>query len=165
MSVEKQMIGELFLTKNTNDIIAFTQTYVSNYIPVLFYAVKHFDTNQIARLMNSSILIDRLLYGRINDAIRLQVHNDVKEFLSNNKLKEESEIVRLINNQTIINKANLSHSILFMFLFMTIEGVNDATIMAIISEIGLEGIKKFKSAKQFTAWLRLAPNNKISGGK
>jgi transposase len=37
--------------------------------------------------------------------------------------------------------------------------------MAIISEIGLEGIRKFPSAKQFTAWLRLAPNNKISGGK
>lgn len=48
---------------------------------------------------------------------------------------------------------------------MEIEGVNDATIMAIISEIGLEGIKKFESPKQFTAWLRLAPNNKISGGK
>ena len=36
---------------------------------------------------------------------------------------------------------------------MAIEGVNDATIMAIISEVGLEGIKKFDSAKQFTAWL------------
>lgn len=48
---------------------------------------------------------------------------------------------------------------------MAIEGVNDATVMAFISEIGLEGIKKFKSAKQFTSWLRLAPNNKISGGK
>lgn len=48
---------------------------------------------------------------------------------------------------------------------MDIEGVNDATIMALISEIGLEGIKKFPSGKQFTAWLRLAPNNKISGGK
>jgi transposase len=48
---------------------------------------------------------------------------------------------------------------------MAIEGVNDATIMSIISEVGLEGIKKFETAKQFTAWLRLAPNNKISGGK
>jgi len=48
---------------------------------------------------------------------------------------------------------------------MAIEGVNDATIMAIISEIGLEGIRKFETAKQFTSWLRLAPNNKISGGK
>jgi len=37
--------------------------------------------------------------------------------------------------------------------------------MAFISEIGLKGIKKFGSAKQFTSWLRLAPNNKISGGK
>ena len=48
---------------------------------------------------------------------------------------------------------------------MAIEGVNDATVMALISEIGLKGIKKFKTAKEFTAWLRLAPNNKISGGK
>mgnify|MGYP003521020696 CR=1 FL=1 len=48
---------------------------------------------------------------------------------------------------------------------MAIEGVNEGLIMTIISEIGLEGIKKFPSAKQFTAWLRLAPNNKISGGK
>ena len=48
---------------------------------------------------------------------------------------------------------------------MAIEGVSDATIMAFISEIGLEGIKKFKTSKEFTAWLRLAPNNKISGGK
>lgn len=48
---------------------------------------------------------------------------------------------------------------------MEIEGVGDATIMAVISELGLKGIKKFSTGKQFTAWLRLAPNNKISGGK
>lgn len=34
-----------------------------------------------------------------------------------------------------------------------------------MSEIGPEGFKKFKSSKQFASWLRLAPNNKISGGK
>lgn len=38
-------------------------------------------------------------------------------------------------------------------------------IMALIAEVGLDGIRKFPTAKQFTAWLRLAPNNKISGGK
>ena len=48
---------------------------------------------------------------------------------------------------------------------MAIEGMNDAMIMALISEVGMEGMKKFESAKQFTAWLRLAPNNKISGGR
>jgi hypothetical protein len=34
-----------------------------------------------------------------------------------------------------------------------------------MSEVGIEGIKKFPSAKQFCSWLRLAPNNKVSGGK
>lgn len=48
---------------------------------------------------------------------------------------------------------------------MAIEGVAHATILSIISEVGPEGFQKFESAKQFTSWLRLAPNNKISGGK
>ena len=48
---------------------------------------------------------------------------------------------------------------------MAIEGVSEGLIMTLIAEIGLDGIRKFPTAKQFTAWLRLAPNNKISGGK
>lgn len=46
---------------------------------------------------------------------------------------------------------------------MAIEGVNDATVMSIISEIELEGVKKFASAKQFTSWLRLAPQQQNIG--
>ncbi|MGB5435398.1 MAG: IS110 family transposase [Maribacter sp.] len=46
-----------------------------------------------------------------------------------------------------------------------IEGLSHASILSIMSEIGPEGFKKFHSAKHFTSWLRLAPNNKISGGK
>lgn len=48
---------------------------------------------------------------------------------------------------------------------MAIEGLGHSTILSIISEVGPEGFKKFETAKQFTSWLRLAPNNKISGGK
>ena len=48
---------------------------------------------------------------------------------------------------------------------MSIEGMSHATVLSIISEVGLEGIKKFPSAKHFSSWLRLSPNNKISGGK
>ena len=48
---------------------------------------------------------------------------------------------------------------------MAIEGVSHSTLLTIMSEIGPDGIKKFPTAKQFAAWLRLAPNNKISGGK
>lgn len=118
VKVEKQLIGELFLANNVNNIIAFTQTYVSNYMPVLFFAIKHFDTNQIAGVMNSSILIDRLLSGRINDIIRSQVHSDVREFIHNHKIEKESTIVKLLNRQTVLNKANLSSTLLFMFSFI-----------------------------------------------
>jgi len=48
---------------------------------------------------------------------------------------------------------------------MQIEGVSHATILGIMSEIGPDGFKKFETSKQFTSWLRLAPNNKKTGGK
>jgi len=46
-----------------------------------------------------------------------------------------------------------------------IEGLSHATVLSIMSEIGPEGFNKFQTAKQFASWLRLAPNNRISGGK
>ena len=48
---------------------------------------------------------------------------------------------------------------------MAIEGLSHATVLAIMSEIGSDGFKKFDTSKQFFSWARLAPNNKISGGK
>jgi transposase len=48
---------------------------------------------------------------------------------------------------------------------MEIEGVSHSTILSVISEIGPGGFKKFPTSKQFVSWARLAPNNKISGGK
>lgn len=48
---------------------------------------------------------------------------------------------------------------------MSIEGVSHATVLSIMSEIGPPGFKKFETGKQFASWLRLAPNNKVSGGR
>lgn len=48
---------------------------------------------------------------------------------------------------------------------LAIEGISYSTVLALMSEVGLEGIRKFKTAKHFASWLRLAPNNKVSGGK
>ena len=48
---------------------------------------------------------------------------------------------------------------------LTIPGVSFSTVLTFMSEIGPEGIKKFDTAKRFASWLRLAPNNKISGGR
>ncbi len=48
---------------------------------------------------------------------------------------------------------------------MAIEGLSHATVSTILREVGPDGFEKFKTAKEFTSWLRLAPNNKISGRK
>jgi len=48
---------------------------------------------------------------------------------------------------------------------MGIEGVGHSTVIALMSEVGNEGIKKFDTAKQFASWLRLSPNTKKTGGK
>lgn len=48
---------------------------------------------------------------------------------------------------------------------MAIEGLSHATVLSIMSEIGPDGFYKFGTSKQFVSWARLAPNNKISGGK
>ena len=48
---------------------------------------------------------------------------------------------------------------------LAIEGMSHSTVLALMSEVGIEGIKKFPTAKHFCSWLRLAPNNKVSGGK
>lgn len=48
---------------------------------------------------------------------------------------------------------------------MAIEGVSHATVMTIMSEVGLAGFTKFETSKQFTSWTHLSPNTKITGGK
>jgi len=48
---------------------------------------------------------------------------------------------------------------------LTIAGVSHSTVLTFMNEIGPEGLNKFSSAKKFASWLRLAPNNNISGGR
>ncbi len=40
-----------------------------------------------------------------------------------------------------------------------------STVLALMREVGIEAIKKFKTAKHCASWLPLAPNKKVSGGK
>ena len=45
-----------------------------------------------------------------------------------------------------------------------IEYISHTSVLSILSIVG-KGIEKFPSSKRFVSWLRLAPNNKISGGR
>ena len=47
---------------------------------------------------------------------------------------------------------------------LSVEGIGESTVMTFIAEVGND-IVKFPTKKHFTSWLRLAPNNKKTGGK
>ena len=105
------------------------------------------------------------------DSVDQQIKKHLEDVIDNDDNKKQhiatKKPYKRKNKNTIRNTDmnQLAYQYFEGIDLMAIEGVNDATIMTIISEVGLEGIKKFNSAKQFTSWLRLAPNNKISGGK
>lgn len=45
-----------------------------------------------------------------------------------------------------------------------IDGVDELTLLKVLSEIGTD-MSRWPTEKHFTSWLRLCPNNKITGGK
>jgi len=46
-----------------------------------------------------------------------------------------------------------------------IEGIDELSGLSLLSEVGVDVKSKFKTEKQFLAWLNVVPNNKITGGK
>ena len=66
-------------------------------------------------------------------------------------------------NQPRFDLTTLSYKYYGVDLF-AIEGISMNTVLTLITEIG-QGIYKFKTAKQFASFLRLTPNNRVSGGK
>jgi len=99
--------------------------------------------------------IDQMLNEIIdNDDNKKQHHIDPKTYKKINK-----------NTPKDIDLNLKSYQMFEGIDLLAIEGMSYSTVLALMSEVGIEGIRKFPSAKHFCSWLRLAPNNKISGGK
>jgi len=47
---------------------------------------------------------------------------------------------------------------------LAVDGFGENNLLGIIAETGVD-MTQWKTEKHFTSWLRLSPNNKISGGK
>jgi len=95
------------------------------------------------------------------------IKRELKEHPERKKMKTTEKPHKRINkNAPQIKDLN---QIAFRYFdgvdLFAIEGLSHSTVLTIMSEIGPEGFYKFGSSKQFSSWLRLAPNNKISGGK
>jgi transposase len=112
-----------------------------------------------------------LFYQKKIDACDLEIAKFLKTQINANpekkKLKADSKPYKRVTKNAVkgldLNQAS------FQYFggtdLMKIEGVSHATILTLMSELGPEGFSSFETAKQFTSWMRLAPNNKISGGR
>lgn len=121
---------------------------------------------------------EELLY-ELKDCVELlKTHNEkimgcdtkIESILNEfNRGKTIAENVSLIKKQTKGKhacSAKLSEQgyKLYGVDLMAINGIGPGVMLSILSELGLS-IHKFETAKQFCSWLRLSPNNKITGGK
>lgn len=113
-------------------------------------------------------------YNQIQDKIiqcDAQIQIMLNETINNDQNKKEHYVDPKIHKRTNKNTPkNIDLNLVGYQYFegvdlMKIEGFSHQTLLTLISEVGLEGIKKFPTAKHFASWLRLSPNNKISGGK
>lgn len=122
------------------------------------FALKH-EYSMYQRLQSSvqecDIEIEKMLNEQINsDDEKRQHYTPKKVHKKVNKNAPKNIDINLLAYQYFEGVGLLS-----------IEGVSHSTVLNVMSEVGLEGLRKFGTAKQFASWLRLAPNNKISGGK
>ena len=66
-------------------------------------------------------------------------------------------------NDLTFDLRGMSYKIFEVDLYQIL-GVSNGLVLSLLSTIG-SGIDKFPNSKNFVSWLRLAPNNKISGGR
>ena len=121
------------------------------------FALKHeyqMYLNLQSKITECDAEIEKMLNQQINnDDNKKQHHIDKKAHKRINKNTPKNIDINLLSYQYFEGVDLLA-----------IEGVSYSTVLTLMSEVG-HGIHKFETAKQFASWLRLSPNNKISGGK
>ncbi|PKV48846.1 transposase IS116/IS110/IS902 family protein [Aquimarina sp. MAR_2010_214] len=101
----------------------------------------------------------------------IEIKNILEQFVNQNEIKKSLYIDKKVHKR--INKntpKNIDLNLISYQYFdgvdlYAIEGFSHGTVLTLMSELGEKGILKFQNAQHFTSWLRLAPNNKISGGR
>jgi transposase len=175
-----------------NDICGLTGLAIINSIcngetnPEILSSLRHGNCRkskeEIAKALQSNGRKDYLFalqqeldnYNHLQKKIELcdiEIEKKLNEIIDNDQNKKQhhidSKTYKRVNKNTPKNiDLNLKSYQMFEGTdFLAIEGMSYSTVLTLMSEVGLEGIRKFPTAKHFTSWLRIAPNNKVSGGK
>ena len=106
-------------------------------------------------------------YQRLEKRIG-QIDEKIKEILELHcqyELPQDKKLTkkRTKKNQNNIGLEKLSYQYYGVDLF-AVPSISHGLVMTLISELG-HGYDKFSTSKEFSSYLRLAPNNRISGGR
>jgi transposase len=93
----------------------------------------------------------------------------LKDYLKNNEIDgnaapKHKKALKKNKNNPKIDFTIYSYQYFGGVDLFAIEGINQRTVMTLISEVGRD-ISKFHSSKAFSNWLHLCPNEKITGGR
>jgi transposase len=114
------------------------------------------------------------IYQELQEKI-IECEQKIKEFLDKTinhnpelqNLRTKDKIHKRLNKNALksIDLNQVAYKYFGGVDLMEVEGLSHSTILTLMSEVGPDGLTKFPTGKQFASWMRLAPNNKISGGK
>ena len=110
----------------------------------------------------------QIFQKKINECDK-EIQKLLNHQISSDENKKQHHIEKKVHKRINKNNPDININLLSYQYFegvdlLAIEGVSHSTVLTLMSEVG-HGITKFESSKQFTSWLRLAPNNRISGGR
>lgn len=101
----------------------------------------------------------------------IEIKNLLDEFINQDDVKKSLHIDKKVHKRINKNTPKIIDLNLIAYQYFdgvdlyAIEGFSHGTVLSLMSEIGEKGIRKFPNGQHFASWLRLAPNNKISGGR
>lgn len=125
------------------------------YLFMLQQAVDHYEFH-LSQIANCDEMIKKQLLRQVaivKDGDISEIEGSIKKKSKIKPRKNELnfDVIPYLSNLTTVDLSR-------------IPGLGASTILELLSEIGTD-MSKWKSEKHFAAWLNLAPNSKISGGK
>ncbi len=143
-------LADIRVKKSTSEIAASLQ---GEWKKDLLFTLQ--DCHEMYRFYRKKIkVVDIQMEKLLNDGL-----TNKKSILPLEKVKKK----KTHKNDLRFDLRSIAYQIFGVDLYQ-INGISNGTVLCLLSTIG-EGIYKFPSSKHFVSWMRLAPNNKISGGK
>jgi len=110
--LEPLLEDELIKVTDTNSLLSFQFSYISNYLPTLEYVVEYLKENEIANFANFGITIDNMLSIKFDELLRFRMAYDIREFSKgeNDEKKNgaKSELLKALERINVSQKLQMS---------------------------------------------------------